>query len=420
MKFISRDDLESIQEKKVIDQVNFAYANSPFYKRKFDEAGIEPKDIKSMDDFFEKVPFSSKQELIDSQLAHPPFGEFLSVPNEKIKLIFVSPGPIFEPHTEKDLQVLRNGLGKRIVDLGIGRGDVCQVTLSYHLMPAGFAIHIGAEAAGCTVIPAGTGESRMQVDVMRKAGTTIYVGTPSFLARIAEKAEEMKIDPRRDLKLRMGICIAEPLPPSLRTNLQRTFDIELFDVYGVAELGILAGECGEHDGMHVNEEDFIVEIIDPDTLERVQPGDEGEIVCTPLGREALPLIRYRTGDVSSITLEKCKCGREDARILGIRGRVGMLTKVKGVFIHPRQVGEVVEGYRELGRFQILVERPGIYDEMTIFVECKEIEKFEEWEEKLKEAFKEILRIKCDVKMVHTGEIPSDVNVLEDRRGHYAE
>jgi phenylacetate-coenzyme A ligase PaaK-like adenylate-forming protein len=281
MKFISRDDLESIQEKKVIDQVNFAYANSPFYKRKFDEVGIEPEDIKSMDDFFEKVPFSSKQELIDSQIAHPPFGEFLAVPNEKIKLIFISPGPIFEPHTEKDLQVLRDGLGKRIIDLGIGRGDICQVTLSYHLMPAGFAIHIGAEAAGCTVIPAGTGESRMQVDVMRKAGTTIYVGTPSFLARIAEKAEKMKID-------------------------------------------------------------------------------------------------------------------------------------------PRQVGEVVERYRELGRFHILVERPGVYDEMTIFVECKEIEKFEEWEEKLKEAFKEILRIKCDVKMVHTGEIPPDVDVLEDRRGHYAE
>ena len=247
MKFISRDDLESIQEKKVIDQVNFAYANSPFYKRRFDEAGIEPKDIKSMDDFFEKVPFSSKQELIDSQLAHPPFGEFLSVPNEKIKLIFVSPGPIFEPHTEKDLQVLRNGLGEQIADLGIGKGDV-----------------------------------------------------------------------------------------------------------------------------------------------------------------------------SSITFEKCKCGREDTRILGICGRVGMLTKVKGVFIHPRQVREVVEGYRELGRYHILVERPGIYDEMTIFVECKEIEKFEEWKEKLKEAFKEILRIKCDVKMVHTGEIPSDVNMLEDRRGHYAE
>lgn len=415
-----RDELKKLQEKKALEMVRHAYENSPYYHRKFDEAGIKPDDIKSLDDFYKKVPFTSKHELVTSQREHPPYGEFLAIPKEKLRLVFISPGPIFEPYTEKDVEITRKNLAKGIITGGAGEGDIIQITLSYHFMPAGLFAHVAAEEAGLTIIPAGTGETRMQIDFMRKLGTTVYAGTPSFLARLAEQAEKMGVDPKKDLNLKIGICGAEPLPPDLRKKLEGTFDMELFDAYGVAELGVMTRECQYHNGMHINEEMYLVEIIDPNTLERVEPGEEGEIVATPFDRDALPLLRYRTGDASVLTEEICKCGRTEARILGIRGRVDMLTKVKGVFIHPKQAQDVVKQYPDLGRVQIVVERPGDYDEMTILVEGKDSSKFSEWESKLKEEFKQALRIKSNVKMVNVGDIPSDARALEDRRKHYAE
>jgi phenylacetate-CoA ligase len=416
---MSREELRKLQEKKALEMVRHAYKNSPYYHRKFDEAGIKPGDIKNLDDFFKKVPFTSKHELVSNQREHPPFGEFLAVPREKLRLVFISPGPIFEPYTAKDLESTRKNMAKGLISGGVQEGDIIQITLSYHFMPAGLFAHMAAEETGLCVIPAGTGETRMQIDFMRKLGTKIYAGTPSFLARIAEEAQKMGIDPKKDLNLRIGICGAEPLPPDLRKKLQDIFGIELFDAYGVAELGVMTRECQYHNGMHINEEMYLLEIVDPNTLERVEPGEEGEIVATPFERDALPLIRYRTGDASVLTEEICKCGRTEARILGIRGRVDMLTKVKGVFIHPKQAQDVVSQYPELGRIQIIVDRPGDYDEMTILVEGKDPSKFSEWENKLKEEFKQALRIKTNVKMVKVGEIPADARVLEDRRKHYA-
>ncbi|MHA1209860.1 MAG: phenylacetate--CoA ligase family protein [Candidatus Freyarchaeota archaeon] len=414
-----RERLRKLQEEKMLKIVNYAYENSPFYKKKFDKAGIKPGDITSFEDFYDKVPFTSKHELVQSQRENPPYGDFLAVPQEKLRLMFISPGPIFEPYTLEDMKIIRKNLAKAMYTAGATEKDICQVALSYHFMPAGMFIHWAAEEAGCTVIPAGTGESRMQIDFMKKAGTTIYAGTPTFLKRLGEEAKKMGIDPKRDLRLRIGMCGAEPLPPQLRKDLEETFGIELFDAYGVAELGVMSRECEYHNGMHLNEELFLVEIVDPNTLERVPPGEEGEIVATTLEREAMPLIRYRTGDASAMTEERCQCGRTEARILGIRGRVDMLTKVKGVFIHPRQAQEVVERFPGLGRLQIVVERPENYDQMTIYVECNDPSKFKEWEDKLKEEFKQVLRIKTDVKIVNPGDIPSDAKILEDRRKHYA-
>jgi phenylacetate-CoA ligase len=415
-----RDELRKLQEKLAIAMVKYAYKNSPYYHRKFDEAKLKPADIKSLNDFYKKVPFTSKHELVSSQREHPPFGEFLAVPREELRLVFISPGPIFEPYTAKDLEATRRTMAKGLISGGVEKGDIIQITLSYHFMPAGLFAHIAAEETELCIIPAGTGETRMQIDFMKKLGTKIYAGTPSFLARIAEEAQKMGVDPKKDLKLKIGICGAEPLPPDLRKKLEETFDMKLFDAYGVAELGVMTRECQYHNGMHINEEMYLLEIIDPNTLERVEQGEEGEIVATPLDRYALPLIRYRTGDASILTEEICECGRTEARILGIRGRVDMLTKVKGVFIHPKQAQDVVKQYPELGRVQIIVDRPGDYDEMTILVEGKDPSKFSQWESKLKEEFKQVLRIKTNVKMVKVGEIPADAKALEDRRKHYAQ
>lgn len=413
-----RERLRKLQEKKMLSMLQYAYEKSPFYKKKFDDAGIKPGDINSLEDFYKKVPYTSKHELVKSQRNNPPCGDFLTVPQEKLRLLFISPGPIFEPYTKEDIKIIRKNLAKTMYTAGATEKDICQVTLSYHFMPAGLFVHWAAEEAGCTVIPAGTGESRMQIDFMKKAGTSIYAGTPTFLKRLGEEAIKMKVDPKKDLKLRIGLCGAEPLPPSLRKDLNETFGIEPFDAYGVAELGVMSRECEHHNGMHLNEELFLVEIIDPKTLERVSLGEEGEIVATTLEREAMPLIRYRTGDASAITEETCQCGRTEARILGIRGRVDMLTKVKGVFIHPKQAREVVERFPELGRLQIIVDRPENYDQMTIYVECNEPSNFAEWEDKLKIEFRQALRIKTDVKMVTLGDIPADARILEDRRKHY--
>ena len=410
-----REKLRQLQEKKILSIIKYAYENSPFYHRKFDEAGIKPSDIRSLDDFYKKVPFTSKHELVGNQREHPPYGEFLAVPKEKVRLVFISPGPIFEPYTEEDLKVTRRNLAKMMYSGGVKPGDIVQVTLTYHFMPAGYFVHLAAEETGCTIIPAGPGETRMQLEFMKKLGTTVYAGTPSFLARLAEEAEKMGIEPKKDLRLRVGICGAEPLPRALRKRLEENLGIKLFDAYGVAELGVMTRECKYHNGMHINEELYLIEIIDPNTLERVEPGEEGEVVATPFEREAMPLIRYRTGDASVLTEETCECGRTEARLMGILGRVDMLTKVKGVFIHPKQAEGVVKKYPELGKFQIIVERPEIIDVMTIRVECKDPSKFEEMKKILTEDFRQALRIKTNVEIVKPGEIAPDARMLEDRR-----
>ncbi|MFB0562475.1 MAG: phenylacetate--CoA ligase family protein [Candidatus Lokiarchaeia archaeon] len=412
---LPREKLLKLQEEKLKKAIKYAYENSKFYHKKFDEAGIRPEDIKTLDDFYKKVPFTSKPELVRSQRENPPYGGIIAVPPEKLKMLFISPGPIFEPYTDNDIKVVGRSTAKVMYRAGVRPDDVAQITATYHFMPAGFAFHFGAQEVGCMVIPAGPGESRMQVDFMKKVGTTVIGGFPSFLAKLGAEAIKLGVDPKKDLNLRIGVCGGEPLPPSLRKNIEETFGIDLFEGYGVAELGIIASECEKHSGMHVNEEFFLMEIIDPNTLERVEPGEEGEIVCTPLEREALPLIRYRTGDGSVLIEETCECGRTEARIPRIMGRVDMITKVKGVFIHPKQAEEVVKNYPELGRFQIIVERPGIIDEMTIKVECEDSSKFEEFKKILEADFKQALRIKTNVEVVNPGEIPTEAKRLEDRR-----
>ncbi len=412
---LPRDKLLKLQEEKLKKAIKHAYENSRLYHKKFDDAGIKPDDIKTLDDFYKKVPFTSKPELVRSQRENPPYGGIIAAPIDKLKILFISPGPIFEPYTDMDIQVVGRSAAKILTRAGVKPDDILQVTATYHLMPAGFAFHFGAREIGCMIIPAGPGESRLQVDFMKKVGTTVIGGFPSFLAKLGQEAIKKGIDPKKDLNLRVALCGGEPLPPSLRKNIEETFGIEVFEGYGVAELGLVSSECENHNGLHLNEEYFLCEIIDPNTLERVEPGEEGEIVVTPLERDALPLIRHRTGDGSVMTEETCECGRTEARLLKILGRIDMITKVKGVFIHPRQADEVIRQYPELGKFQIIVERPGIIDEMTIKVECNDPSRFNEFKKILEEGFKQDLRIKTNVEIVNPGEIPPDAKRLEDRR-----
>lgn len=333
----------------------WVHERSPYYRRLFDVAGVRLAELRSYDAFRTRVPRTAKADLVTNQHEHPPFGEFLAVPREQFGSLHTSPGPIFIPRLPEE----RGGtpvLKEAIKAMGVRPGEVAHVTLSYHVMPGGLRLHRAFEEAGCLVINGGTGASRLQVEVARAWGATVYAGTPSFLANLGDTAREMGLDPRRDLHYRVGFSTAEALTPQLRRDLHETFGIELFDHCGEAQIGPLAGECRVHEGMHLHARDLFCEFLDPENGEPVQPGGTGEIVATQLGPRALPLVRYAPGDAFRLLPGACACGDPSLRIVFV-GQVGAIKKIKGVLVHPAQVHKVTSAFPELGRFQITVDHP---------------------------------------------------------------
>lgn len=337
------------------ETIAWVYQHSPYYRRALDAAGVKPAELHSYDDFRRWVPRTAKADLVNNQRQHPPFGEFLAVPRQRFGSLHTSPGPIFIPRLAEE----RGGtpvLREAIKAMGVRPGEVAHVTLSYHIMPGGMRLHRAFEEAGCLVINGGTGASRLQVEVARAWGATVYAGTPSFLANLGDTAREMGLDPRRDLSYRVGFSTAEALTPQLRRDMRETFGIELFDHCGEAQIGPLAGECRVHDGMHLHARDLFCEFLDPQTGEPVEPGGTGEIVATQLGARALPLVRYAPGDAFRLLPGECPCGDPSLRLVFV-GQVGVIKKIKGVLIHPAQVHKVTSAIAGLGRFQIVVDHP---------------------------------------------------------------
>ena len=337
------------------DTLAWVEARSPYYRRLFAGAGVRPATLASYDEFRARVPRLDKSELAANQRAHPPFGELLAAGREELASLHTSPGPIYIPRLAEE----RGGtpvLVDAIRAMGVRPGDVAHVTLSYHVMPGGLRLHRAFEESGCLVINGGTGASRLQLQVARDYGATVYAGTPSFLAHLGDTAREMNLDPRRDLRYRVGFSTAEALTPALRADLQSTFGIELFDHCGEAQIGPLAGECRAHDGMHLHARDLFCEFLDPESGEPVGPGDVGELVATQLGPHALPLVRYAPRDAFRLLPGACACGDPSLRIRFV-GQVGVIRKIKGVLVHPAQVHAVTSQFAELGRFQVVVEHP---------------------------------------------------------------
>jgi phenylacetate-CoA ligase len=329
--------------------------HSPRYRRAFADAGVRVADLATYDDVRRRVPRTTKTDLVASQRAEPPFGDFLAVPRAQFASLHTSPGPIFIPRIADE----RGGtpvLAKSIRAMGVGPGDVAHVTLSYHIMPGGLRLHRAFEEAGCLVINGGTGNSRLQVEVAKAWGATVYAGTPSFLANLGDTAREMGLDPRRDLAYRVGFSTAEALTPALRRTLEDMFGIELFDHCGEAQIGPLAGECKAHDGMHLHAEDLFCEFLDPETGAPVEAGGTGELVATLLGPRGIPLVRYAPGDVFRLLPGACTCGDPSPRVVFV-GQVGGIRKIRGVLVHPMQVGAALRDFPEAGRFQIVVDHP---------------------------------------------------------------
>ena len=389
---------------RVRDTLVWVYDHSPYYRRAFDAAGVRADDLGTYEAFRARVPRTAKADLVANQRAHPPFGEFLAVPREQFGSLHTSPGPIFIPRLPEE----RGGtpvLKEAIKAMGVRRGDIAHVTLSYHIMPGG--LRRAFEEAGCLVINGGTGASQLQIEVARAWQATVYAGTPSFLANLGDTARQMGLDPRRDLHYRVGFSTAEALTPQLRSELQETFGIELFDHCGEAQIGPLAGECRVHDGMHLHAQDLFCEFLDPETGAPVEPGGIGEIVATQLGPRALPLVRYAPGDAFRLLAEPCPCGDPSLRIVFV-GQVGVIKKIKGVLVHPAQVHKVTSAFPELGRFQIVVDHPEgqRYDRAVLRAgTVKAPPDPEGLRRALAEQLKANVLIQMDVELVAEAEIP---------------
>jgi len=393
-------------------QLKHAYANCPAMRKKLDSVGFNPETVESLEDLV-RIPVTTKDELRALQEKDPPFGGFLAVPLADVKTIFCSPGPIFEPEETSELY---DRWAKCFYSSRLGKGDIVLCTFSYNMVLAGISAQRGANRLGATVIPAGPGNTELQVKLMRTLGVTAFLGAPSFLLALIAKAEETGSDFRRDFRLRKALCAGEILAPSLRDQL-KDYGIDVIQFYGSSDVGNFAYECREKNGYHICEE-TIVEIVDPVTKTRLGPGEVGEVVVTPLDTKAYPLVRFGTGDLSLYTEEPCPCGRTSNRLVRIVGRVGDAARIRGMFLHPKQVDEMLSHFAEISRWSAIVTRPGQRDELTLMIELKPgVTNISEIEDTISNRFPELCRVRPDrIEFVASGVIIDDAkSKVVDRR-----
>ncbi|MBU2607761.1 MAG: AMP-binding protein [Chloroflexi bacterium] len=406
---MSVKERELYLNKRLKDTVAYAYQNAPAFKEKMDRASVTPDQINTVKDL-EKIPITRKDDFSEYQKANPPLGGFLAVP--KPKTIFVSPGPIYEP---EDYDEQFEICAKALYATGFRPGDIAIITFSFHMVPAGIRMAETLTRLGITWVPMGVGNTEIQLEVLRDLKVTCYVGTPSFLGLIIKRAEELGYDFRRDFHLKHAWFIAEMLSPSLRQSFEQDYGLSVAQGYGTAEHGTLAYECLQKSGMHIPEE-LIVEIVDPQTGRQLGPGEVGEVIVTPFN-EIFPLIRYGTGDLSSYITEPCPCGRTSYRLTGVLGRVGEEVKARGMFIHPRQLQEVMSRFDQISRFQVVVSLHDNADVITINIELKDdtIDK-KQLSSSLMKDFQNLCRVRPDkVEIIARGTIPEGSKAILDQR-----
>lgn len=414
------DELETMPaevRKKYLNQrlcqaIDYAYRNTPAAKEILDRAKVNPAEIHTIGDL-EKLPITRKTDLIELQRAKPPYGGFLTIPFEDVDRVFISPGPIYEPlHTEAI-----KWFAKAFYAAGFRKGDVVINTFTYHMSPAGILFHEALRDCGATVVVTGTGNTEAQIQTMLALKVTGFVGTPTFLMTLIKRAEEMGYDFRRDFTLKRAWFTGEMLPNSLRKTIEEDYRIATAQAYAVTELGgAIAYECHQKSGMHLMDE-YIVEIVDPETGKQMGPGEIGEIVVTPLHNKSWGLIRFGTGDMSSYTTEPCPCGRTANRLVGIVGRTSDAIKVRGMFVVAKQAEQAVLGFEPISQFQIVVSRREQRDEMTLKIELKDedIDK-KKLVDDLNKRFQDICRVKIDnIEFVERGNIPEKHQKIVDER-----
>ena len=382
-----------------------AWARAPGVRRRLDGAGLGPGDIREPGDLA-RLPVVKKSEMPDLQKADPPFGGFCTEPLSRIRKVFVSPGPILEP-MGPELSAWHAETG--LYAGGFRPGDIVINTFLYHLVPAAHELDEALNVVGCAVVPTGVGNTDTQVMVARAVGATGYVGTPSFLMTVLQRAAEMGVR----LGLEVAQVGAEPFPESLRERFEREFGIMARQGFGTADLGMLAYECPERSGMHLVD-DAVIQVCDPQTGAPLPAGQIGEIVAT-VNNATYPMIRFGTGDLTVMTEEKCPCGRTAARMLGWRGRADEVTKVRGMFIHPRQADEIVARVGGVERYQVVVGREGHTDTLTLRVQPAAGTDGGALHAPLEAAIRDVMKLRGAVDVVDVGAIPDGAKKIADER-----
>jgi phenylacetate-CoA ligase len=401
----SREELRRIQSQRLIETVERVYHAVPGYRKKMQEAGLVPADIKNIDDIV-KLPFTTKQDLRDNY----PFGMF-SVPMSEIVRIHASSGTTGKStvvgYTRKDLNMWSEVVTRSLVEAGIHRNDIVQVAYGYGLFTGGLGLHYGTENLGATVIPISGGNTEKQIQLMQDFGTTAIACTPSYALYLAEVMGEKKVSPD-SLNLRVGIFGAEPWSENMRREIEAKLKIKAIDIYGLSEIigpGVSC-ECEEQAGMHINEDHFYPEIIDPETLLPLPYGERGELVFTTITKEGIPLIRYRTRDLTRLIYEKCACGRTLVRMEKCTGRSDDMLIIRGVNVFPSQIESVLLEMSETEpHYLCIVEREGTLDTLRLLVEVQEqffsdeIKVLEALRKKITQKLQNTLGISVEVKLV---------------------
>ena len=368
---ISRQERAALQGECLRKQVERAYERVPFYRQAFEEHGVHPRDIQAIEDI-ERLPFTMKEDFRTTY----PYGLF-AVPLSEVIRLHASSGttgkPVVGGYTRADLAMWGEVMARTFAAGGVTANDVFQNFYGYGLFTGGLGAHIGAEEIGATVIPMSGGLTRRQLLLMEDLGATVIAGTPSYTLVVAEIAAEEGIDLRSRMKVSAGFFGAEPWSEGMRREIEERFELEAFDIYGLTEVigpGV-AAECQQHDGLHVNEDHFYPEIIDPETGAQLPDGEVGELVLTCLTREALPLLRYRTRDLVALVRESCACGRTSVRMMRVKGRTDDMLIVRGVNVFPTQIEQVLLARPGLtSNYQILVDRQrDQLDEIEVRVEA---------------------------------------------------
>jgi phenylacetate-CoA ligase len=385
--------------------VAHAWRRAPGVRRRLEAAGIRPGDVRTIEDL-DRLPVMKKAAMPDLQRADPPFGGFSTVPPRHLHQVFVSPGPIYEPVDRRDRSPWRTEISGFAG--GFRPGDVVVNTFLYHLTPAAHLIDRGLARLGCAVVPTGPGNLDTQVKTIVDLKATGYVGTPSFLLAILTHAAG------RGLRLPLEVAHvgAEALPGSLRKVLEDDHGVLTRQSFGTADLGIVAYECRQADGMHLME-DVVFQICDPETGAPLPQGQVGEIVCT-VNHRAYPMLRFGTGDLSVVTDAPCPCGRTAPRMLGWRGRADEVTKVRGMFVHPRQVDEVLARFPSIARGRAVVTREAHQDALTLEVELAPGADAVATAG-LVEAIRDVLKLRGEVRVVPAGTVPDGAKKVDDRR-----
>jgi phenylacetate-CoA ligase len=405
------EDLHALQEDRLKSVVRYVYDHSAFYRQRFKEAGVEPGDIRTLADV-SKLPFTRKVDLRDNY----PTGMF-SAPKSQVVRYHVSSGTTGKPtvvgYTKGDIETWSESLARALTSIGLGRDDVVQVGYGYGLFTGGLGLHYGAERIGAAVLPVGTGNTERQIELMQDLGTTAIACTPSYFLHIMEVAEKMGVSIKKDTNLKAGIFGAEPWSLETRKRIEDATGINAYDIYGTSEIsGPLFTECHIKKGIHVWADMFLIEVLDPKTGEPVADGETGELVFTTLHKYALPLIRYRIGDLTIMDSEPCECGRTHPRIMRILGRTDDMLIIRGINVFPSQVESVLMDIPEVGdHWEILVDRKGPLDMMTVKVELTQagfsdkIGDLMKLKKKISKELKGVLNIAAEVDLVEPGTIP---------------